>query len=352
VTILVAFGDRLGHFKSLATNGSSTSAQLALHASIDERYAREWLGGMTAAGYLTHDAECGRFALQSEHAPALAEEGGRTPLAVRTKCCSPLSTIFDPLTRAFQQGGGVPPSAYDSRFWEGMDLFTAGWFNNSLLQMWLPAMPDVQSKLESDAELADVGCTRGLALIRLAEAFPASRFVGYDAFEPNINVARERTTRANVSDRVHFEVLDVKSALPRAFDIITAFDVVHDSVDPLGLLRSIRESLASHGIYVCLDTNCSAWLENNIGPIGSLFHGISVLYCMTTSLAKDGAGLGTLGLHEHRLQKYAAVGGFRTVRRAFQEPFTTCMSSAEERVNHAQRAKNFRAGTFQQGLQI
>jgi 2-polyprenyl-3-methyl-5-hydroxy-6-metoxy-1,4-benzoquinol methylase len=202
-----------------------------------------------------------------------------------------------------------------------MDRFTAGWFNNSLLQTWLPAMPDVRLKLERGAELADVGCGRGLALIRLAEAFPTSRFVGYDTFEPNINVARERTARANVADRVRFEVLDVQSALPREFDIITTFDVVHDAVDPLGLLRSIRESLASDGIYVCLDTNCSGRLEDDIGAIGSLFHGISVLYCMTTSLAKGGAGLGTLGLHEHRLQEYAAMAGFRSVRRAFQDPF-------------------------------
>ena len=158
-------------------------------------------------------------------------------------------------------------------------------------------------------------------MIRLAEAFPASRFVGYDAFAPHVDVARERAAAAGVADRVRFESLDVQHQLPQSFDLITTFDVVHDAVDPLGLLRTIRESLAPDGIYVCLDTNCSNRLEENTGPVGSLFHGISVLYCMTTSLANGGAGLGTLGLHEHRLQEYASVAGFRTVRRAFQDPF-------------------------------
>jgi len=321
VTTLAAFGDRLGLFKNLAASGPATSAELASRAGIDERYAREWLGGMTTAGYLTHDPQSGRFALPPEHAPALADEGGPFFFGGAYEMLLGLATIHDPLTRAFQQGGGVPPSAYDARFWEGMDRFTAGWFNHSLLQAWLPAMPDVLSKLRRGATLADIGCGRGLALIRLAEAFPASRFAGYDAFAPNIEVARERAGRAGVADRVDFEVLDVRSALPRAFDVITTFDVVHDAVDPLGLLRSIRESLLPDGIYICLDTNCSGRLEENGGAIGSLFHGISVLFCMTTSLANGGAGLGTLGLHEHRLQEYASVAGFTSVRRAFQDPF-------------------------------
>jgi SAM-dependent methyltransferase len=321
VTTLAAFGDRLGLFKSLATSGPATSSELASRTSIDERYAREWLGGMTAAGYLTYDQPSGRFALPPEHAPALAEEGGPFFFGGAYEMSLALSSIHDPLTHAFQRGGGVPQSAYDVRFWEGMDRFTAGWFNHSLMQTWLPAMPDVQSKLERGMELADVGCGRGLALIRLAQAYPASRFVGYDAFAPNIDVARDRAARAGVASHVRFETLDVQRTLPRTFDVITTFDVVHDAVDPLGLLQSIRRSLSPDGIYVCLDTNCSARLQENSGPIGSLFHGISVLYCMTTSLANGGAGLGTLGLHEHRLQEYASVAGFSVIRRAFQDPF-------------------------------
>jgi SAM-dependent methyltransferase len=321
VTTLAAFGDRLGLFKTLATSGSATSAELASRAGIDERYAREWLGGMTAAGYLSHDPETRRFELPPEHAPALADEGGPYFFGGAYEMLLALSAIYGPLMQAFQQGGGVPPSAYDSRFWQGMDRFTACWFNHSLLQTWLPAMPEVRLRLERGTELADIGCGRGLALMRLAEAFPASQFVGYDAFAPNIEVARKRAADAKVADRVRFETLDVRSALPQSFEVITTFDVVHDAIDPLGLLRSIRESLASDGIYVCLDTNCSVRLEQNAGPIGSIFHGISMLYCMTTSLANGGAGLGTLGLHEHRLQEYASVAGFRSVRRAFQDPF-------------------------------
>jgi hypothetical protein len=91
--------------------------------------------------------------------------------------------------------------------------------------------------------------------------------------------------------------------------------VVHDAVDPLGLLRAIREALRADGIYVCLDINCSDKLEENAGPLGAMFHGASVLYCMTTSLAGGGAGLGTLGFHEPKVRELCAEAGFGSVRR-------------------------------------
>jgi SAM-dependent methyltransferase len=251
----------------------------------------------------------------------LAEEGGPFFFGGPYQMMLAMSRIHDQLTDAFRHGGGVPQAAYDEGFWEGMERFTAGWFNNLLVQTWLPAMADVQARLVRGAELADVGCGRGRALVRLAEAFPASRFVGYDVFAPSIEIARVRAAEAGVENRVHFEVVDAAQGLPRQFDLITTFDVVHDAGDPIGLMRAIREGLRRDGIYVCLDSNCSATLEENNGPLGSLFHGISVFYCMTTSLANGGAGLGTLGLHEHRLREYAAVAGFQEVRRTFQDPF-------------------------------
>jgi hypothetical protein len=128
-TTLAAFGDRLGLFKALATGGPATSSDLASRANIDERYAREWLGGMTNAGYLVHDSETGRFTLPPEHVPALAEEGGPFFFGGAYQMLLALGSIYDPLTEAFRQGGGVPQATYDLRFFEGMERFTAGWFN-------------------------------------------------------------------------------------------------------------------------------------------------------------------------------------------------------------------------------
>src|SRR2546429_466003 len=149
-------------------------------------------------------------------------------------------------------------------------------------------MPDVQRKLRDGADVADVGCGRGRALIRLAQAYPASRYVGYDAFAPGVERATAQAREAGVAGRVRYEVRDAASDLPGRFDVITTFDVIHDAVDPVAVLRSIFHALKPDGIYVCLEANCSDKLEENTGPIGSMFHGFSILYCMTTSLAGGG----------------------------------------------------------------
>jgi SAM-dependent methyltransferase len=322
VTTLAALGDRLGLFKTLAASGPATSAEIAARAGIVERYAREWLGGMTSAGYITYDPVTRRFALPPEHAAALADEGGPMFFGGVYEMLLSASSVVDRVAEAFRAGGGVPQSAYDNRFWDGMERFSGGWYDNLLVQQWLPEMPDVQRKLRDGVDVADVGCGRGRALIRLAQAYPASRYVGYDAFAPSVERATAHAREAGVADRVRYEVRDAASDLPGRFDVITTFDVIHDAVDPVAVLRSIFRALKPDGIYVCLDANCSDKLEENTGPIGSIFHGISILYCMTTSLAGGGAGLGTLGLHEHKLRDLATVIGFRDVRRMpIEDPF-------------------------------
>jgi SAM-dependent methyltransferase len=137
-----------------------------------------------------------------------------------------------------------------------------------------------------------------------------------------IERARANAAAAGVSDRVRFEQCDAAAGLQGSYDVITTFDVVHDSANPVGLLDAMRRALKPDGIYVCLDINCSDKLEENLGPKGSFFHGCSVLLCMTMSLAERGAGLGTLGLHEGKLRELCTQVGFGEVRTVpIENPF-------------------------------
>ena len=183
-------------------------------------------------------------------------------------------------------------------------------------------MPDVLAKLERGAQVADVGCGHGKALIKLAQTYPQSRYVGYDAFAPAVAKATANARAAGVADRARFEHLDVSEGLPEQYDVITTFDVVHDAANPRGLLRAIHEGLRPDGRFVCMEFNGSDKLEGNVGLVGTLFYGISVLYCMTTSLAVNGEGLGTLGLPETTLRELCAEAGFSNVRRVpLEDPF-------------------------------
>jgi hypothetical protein len=132
-TILAALGDRLGLFKTLAARGPATSAELAKAASIHERYAREWLGGMASAGYVRYEPATRQFALPPEHVPVLAQESGPMYFGGAHQMLLGTFGVLDQLTVAFRQGGGVPQPAYSEDWWAGLERFTAGWFENFLL---------------------------------------------------------------------------------------------------------------------------------------------------------------------------------------------------------------------------
>lgn len=322
VTVLAGLGDRLGLWRSLAEDGPATSAELAARADVDERYAREWLAAMATAEYLTYDPWTGVFTLPPEHAPVLAEEGGPVFFGGTFQMLRGMVTVYDELLEVFRTGGGVAQEAYHSDMWDGMERFTAGWFENLLIQEWMPALPEVDAALRHGADVADVGCGRARGLIRLAKAYPNSRFVGIEAFAGTIEAARENVARAGVADRVRIVHADAAEGIPGSYDAIFTFDVIHDAVDPAGLLRQIHEALRPGGRYVCLDINASHRLEENIGPLGALFHGCSLLYCMTTSLAHGGAGLGTVGFNEEVARTMSAGAGFREFRRVpLEDPF-------------------------------
>jgi SAM-dependent methyltransferase len=321
VTALAALGDRLGLFKSLA-EGPARSEELADRTGINERYALEWLRAMHSAGYVHYDADSERYSLLPEHIPVLVHEGGPFFFGATYSMLPGMMVVFDELTERFRSGGGVKQDAYAPDFWDGMQRFTNSWFESMLVPVWLPEMPDLKAKLEAGAHCADVGCGSGRASIKLAKEFPQTTHVGYDIADPQLERARANAEAADLGDRVRFEKLDAAKGLPETYDVVTTFDVVHDAVDPQGLLDSIRQGLKDDGIYLCLDIACADDPADNEGPIASMFYGFSVMYCMTTSLAHNGAGLGTCGLTEPVLRDMAKKAGFSALRRLpLENPF-------------------------------
>jgi SAM-dependent methyltransferase len=313
--VLAAIGDRLGLFRDLAAHGPATSAELAGRTGTNERYIREWLAAMFAAGYVTHDPVDGRFALPAEHAPVLVEEPGPTFFGGVHQELLGVLRRYDVIVEAFRHGGGVALGDYHPDLHEGVDRFTAQWHENLLVREWIARVPQVEATLRRGGRLADVGCGQGRAIVKLAQTFPAATLVGYDLHPPNIERARALARDAGVAGRVEFHVLDVAAGLPERFDVVSAFDVVHDAADPLGMLRAVRAALEPGGVFLCLEINCSDRLEDNVGPIATLLYGFSVMLCMPVSLAEGGAGLGTLGLPEPRLRELADRAGFAELQR-------------------------------------
>ena len=311
--LMCGLGDKLGLFKALA-EGPATSGGLAKRAKVAERYAREWLDGMAMAGYVVRAGDQ-KFALTPEQKAILAAEGTPTFFGGAYQELTGILKRYDSIVRAFRDGGGVKPEEYDSDFWDGLERFTNVWFENHLVQDWLPLLPEVSAKLERGASVADVGCGAGRAVVKLAEAYPKSRVTGFDVHEPSLARAAAAAKAAGVGSKTGFERADAAKGLPGKFDVVTMFDVLHDMADPAGALRAIRKSLNPGGSLVLLEINGADKPEENDSTLATIFYGFSLGYCMTSSLASGGAGLGTLGATSPKIKEMAMAAGFSEVKR-------------------------------------
>jgi 2-polyprenyl-3-methyl-5-hydroxy-6-metoxy-1,4-benzoquinol methylase len=319
---LMYIGDRLGIFAALAQSGPVTAAELAQRTGLNERYLREWLGAMATAEYVEHDSDGDSYFLPPEHALALADEdfpfftGGLVQMVVPTVAVAPQ------VAEAFKTGKGVTQDQYLPDMYEAIERLTAPWYKHQLAQSWIPAMPDVQEKLNAGGSACDVGCGLGRAAITIAKAFSAAEVHGYDVHGASIERARLNAEADGVADRVTFAVADGAELPESRFDLISTFDVVHDSVDPVGLMRSIRQALRTDGTYLMLEMNASGEVEENRNPLGKFLYNVSTLYCMTTSLAHGGAGIGAC-MGEQKARELAYAAGFTHFRKLpIEEPFS------------------------------
>jgi SAM-dependent methyltransferase len=315
-------GDRLDLFKTMAETGPVSIEALAAKTRLSPRYLREWLNAMTTARYVLHDAETGRYSLPAEHAAVLADETSPFFVGGFLEMIVPAVMQAPKLVKAFRNGKGVPQSAYPPEMFEAIERGTAPWYRHKLTQHWIPAMPAVKAKLESGGSALDVGCGSGRAAIAIAEAFPQARVFGYDNHSGSVERARANAKSAGLGKRITFKVLDAKRMRGPKFDFITTFDVVHDSADPVGLLKAIRRALARDGTYLMLEMNCSPNVNENINFIGKFLYTVSTLYCMTQSLAAKGEGIGA-AMGEPKARELAAAAGFAHFRRLpIDDPFS------------------------------
>ncbi len=305
-------GDRLGIFRAVAEAGPVTSVELAKRTGLDERYLREWLSAMTAAGYVLYDPATKKFTMPPEHAMILANEESPFFMGGFLEMIIPNISVTPQLKEAFKTGRGVPQSEYPPETWEAMERSSAGMYRNQLVRKWLPAMPQVIEALNAGGSSLDVGCGSGRAAIAIAKAFPNAKVFGYDAHPGSIERAQANARAAGAN--VTFQVVDCTKLPKEQFDFISTFDVVHDSVDPVGLLRSIRGALKAGGTYLMVEVNVSSKLEDNINPMGRMMYSVSTLYCMTVSLAHGGAGIGAC-MGEPKARELCTGAGFTQFRR-------------------------------------
>ena len=308
LTLLMSIGHQVGLYDTLAELPPATSHEIAGAAGLHERYVREWLGAMTVAGIVEYDARDRSYWLPREHAAFLTRAAGPDNLAPTTQFIALLAGVESSVVECFRRGGGVPYSAY-TEFHRLMAEESGAVFDAALIDAILPLVPGLPSRLEEGIDVADVGCGSGHAINLIAAAYPRSRCVGYDFSEECIAAARAEAAALGLGN-AEFAVRDAVELGEHArFDLVTAFDAIHDQAHPAQVLAGVAESLRPGGVFLMVDIQAASNLEDNLdNPFATFLYGVSTMHCMTVSLSLGGDGLGTVWGEQKACQMLTDAG--------------------------------------------
>lgn len=321
----VILGDELGLYKAMADSQPVTPQALASATGCHPRLVREWLSAHVASGYMEHHD--GLFVLPEEQALALAIEDSPVFVAGGIMVVASMFHDKDKLVAAMRGDGGLAWGDHHPCMFSGTERFFRPGYKSYLVNQWLPALEGVVEKLGAGARVADIGCGHGASTIVMAQAFPASRFAGFDYHAPSIATAAQRAREGEVSDRVNFAQGTAKDFPGHDYDLVCYFDCLHDMGDPVGAAQHAYQALKTDGSVLLVEPYANDTLDENITPVGRLFYAASTFICTPNSLSQEvGLGLGAQA-GEARLREVFVEAGFRHFRRAAQTPFNLILEA-------------------------
>ena len=316
----VVIGDQLGLYKALAAEPMAAET-LAAKTGCDARYLLEWLSAQAAAGYACYDAATQKFSLSEEQALALAVEGSPAFIPGAFQVAIAMFAAVPKLIEAFRSGEGIGWHEHHPALFNGTERFFKPGYVANLVSQWIPALDGVEARLSAGASVADVGCGFGASTIIMAQAYPKSRFAGFDYHEPSIRHAREAAENAGVADRVSFDVARAQDFPGRDYDLVAVFDCLHDMGDPVGASKHVKQSLKADGTWLIVEPFANDRLEDNLNPIGRIYYSASTCICTPASRSQPGHACLGAQAGEARLRSVVGQGGFNRFRRATETPF-------------------------------
>ena len=317
---LVVMGDRLGYYRALADDGPMTAAALAAATGTAEPYAREWLNAQAAGAFVTYEPSDGTYALPPEHVIALTDESSPAFLPGFFQIAHGTIRDADRILAAAPDGDGLGWHDHNTDVHDGCERFFRPGYNAHLVAEWIPAIEGLSEKLTAGARVADIGCGHGASTVLMAQAFPASRFVGSDYHAASIGTAVERAADAGVADRIDFEVAPATEFSGNGYDLVTTFDALHDMGDPVGAAKRVHEALAPDGVWLLVEPAAGDSVEDNLNPVGRAYYGFSTLLCTPASLSQPvGAALGTQA-GPARIRDVTTAAGFSSFRHRGLDP--------------------------------
>lgn len=323
----VRIGFRLGLFDALA-KGPATAAELAARCDLKGvRLVREWALAQAANGYATYHPADETFALSPEQAMVFAVKDSPVYLAGAFDLVAAMIVGEMKVEAAFRDGGGVGWGETGGCLFCAVGAFFRPGYVNNLVGTWLPALDGVAARLAAGMNVVDIGCGVGFSTLLMAEAFPNSRFKGYDFHAPSIAEANAHAAAHGLANRVAFETVAAKDIVGNA-DLVTMFDCLHDMGDPAGCAAHVRSLLNPGGTWMIVEPVAADRPADNIGnPVSRIYYNASTMICVPTSLDQEvGAALGAQA-GETVITAILHDAGFGNVRRAATGPFNMILEA-------------------------
>lgn len=292
IAVLTSIGHQTGLFETLADLPAATSQQVADAAGLDERYVREWLGGVVTGGLVGYDPSARTYALSPDHAPFLTGPSADN-LARTLRLVTIMGEVTPKVLEAFRSGGGLSYDDYPD-FHRLQAEESAAVIDAALIDAILPLTGEVD-RLVAGIDVVDIGCGQGHAVNLMAREYPRSRFTGLDFSTEALVAARAEAAAWGLTNATFVECDIAEPPTSAGYDLVTAFDVIHDQAKPAQVLTNVTSALRPGGTFLMADISASSNLERNVElPWASFLYALSTIHCMSVSLGQDGAGLGTV----------------------------------------------------------
>ena len=308
-------GDRLGYYRSLSEDGDATSTELAERSKTTERYTREWLEQQAVSGLVEHDGDpdalSRRYHLPEGYAEALTEELSRAYVAPFVRMIAAAGFQLPKVVEAHRSGGGVAWAEYGEDMRESQGAMNRPFFANLLGTEWFPSVPELHDRLSDGARVADIGTGFGWSSIAIGKSYPKSTVDGYDIDLPSIESASASAQEEGVADRVKFSAADAATS-EGTYDVVTAFECIHDLGDPVEVLRTMRRMAGEDGYVVVMDEKV-AHEFGATDEVERVMYGFSNFICLPEGMSHQGSvGTGTV-IRPDTLREYARSAGFSDI---------------------------------------
>lgn len=314
-------GVKLGYYRALSASRAATSRDLAERTGTHERYAREWLEQQAVCGILNVeddnvDGKSRRYRLPEHHREVLVDEESVNYLGALPILYAGAVRPLEAVVQAYRSGAGVAYGEYGADLVEGQAGMNRALFLREMGSSWLPAITDVHQRLLSDppARVADVGAGAGWSSIAIAQSYPNAAIDGFDLDPPSVEIARRNAERAGLDGRIRFHLRDAADPqLAGQYDLVTAFECIHDMADPVSALRAMKQLAGSAGTVLVVDERVGESFSTTDNEIDWMMYGWSILHCLPVGMVdKPSAETGTV-MRPDVLRSYATAAGFKSV---------------------------------------